>query len=187
MERRKALAYALTGAVLLVSGVLLAMTLVRSEQGTPTAVPLPVAAAADAPGVTVATEPTTTLATEVVTEVQVVEDQIVVPRPAAGASPGAVTAADGGDATGPSAAAPTAAAPAPAAVPTTSPAPAPAPTAAPTTTRPSTTTTTRPTTTTSSLPPGVPKDWPVGKPIPPMPAGCIDGQLEDNGVWNCQH
>ena len=22
---------------------------------------------------------------------------------------------------------------------------------------------------------------------PPMPAGCVDGQLEDNGVWNCQH
>ena len=22
---------------------------------------------------------------------------------------------------------------------------------------------------------------------PPMPPGCVDGQLEDNGVWNCQH
>lgn len=21
----------------------------------------------------------------------------------------------------------------------------------------------------------------------PMPPGCVDGQLEDNGVWNCQH
>ena len=23
--------------------------------------------------------------------------------------------------------------------------------------------------------------------IPPMPAGCVGGELEDNGVWNCQH
>ena len=39
----------------------------------------------------------------------------------------------------------------------------------------------------STLPAGVPKDWPAGVPIPPKPPGCVDGQLEDNGVWNCQH
>jgi hypothetical protein len=44
-----------------------------------------------------------------------------------------------------------------------------------------------PATTTTTLPPGVPKDWPADKPIPPMPDGCRDPQLEDNGVWNCQH
>ena len=44
-----------------------------------------------------------------------------------------------------------------------------------------------PATTTTTRPPGVPGDWPPDKPIPPMPAGCRDGQLEDNGVWNCQH
>jgi hypothetical protein len=32
----------------------------------------------------------------------------------------------------------------------------------------------------------VPRDWPKNKPIPPKPAGCVNGQLEDNGVWNCQ-
>jgi hypothetical protein len=33
----------------------------------------------------------------------------------------------------------------------------------------------------------VPADWPASKPIPPMPPGCKQGQLEDNGVWNCQN
>jgi hypothetical protein len=66
-----------------------------------------------------------------------------------------------------------------------------------TTVKPPTTTVKPPTTTTppttvaapsSTLPPGVriPADWPAGKPIPPIPAGCKSPQLEDNGVWNCQ-
>ncbi len=50
-----------------------------------------------------------------------------------------------------------------------------------------TTTTPAPAPTTTILPPGVPADWPAGKPIPPMPAGCQKPQLEDNGVWNCDH
>ena len=63
----------------------------------------------------------------------------------------------------------------------TAPVASPVPTAAPTTTVAprATTTTTRP--------PGVPKDWPADKPIPPMPPNCREPQLEDNGVWNCQH
>jgi hypothetical protein len=32
----------------------------------------------------------------------------------------------------------------------------------------------------------IPSDWPADKPIPPIPAGCGQPQLEDNGVWNCQ-
>lgn len=32
----------------------------------------------------------------------------------------------------------------------------------------------------------IPADWPKGKAIPPLPAGCQQPQLEDNGVWNCQ-
>ncbi len=44
-----------------------------------------------------------------------------------------------------------------------------------------------PTTTVAPRPPGVPADWPADKPIPPMPAGCRQPQLEDDGVWNCQH
>ena len=66
------------------------------------------------------------------------------------------------------------------------------PTVAPTT--PTTPRTTAPPATTapppppaSTLPAGVPKDWPSNKPIPPKPEGCVSGQLEDNGVWNCQH
>jgi hypothetical protein len=53
-----------------------------------------------------------------------------------------------------------------------------------TTTVRATTTTAKPTSTTTTIP-GVPKDWPVGKPIPPMPPGCQQPQLELNGVWNC--
>ena len=42
-------------------------------------------------------------------------------------------------------------------------------------------------TTTTTWPRGVPKDWPKDKPIPPMPPNCREPQLEDNGVWNCDH
>ncbi len=42
-------------------------------------------------------------------------------------------------------------------------------------------------TTTTTWPRGVPKDWPKDKPIPPMPPNCQQPQLEDNGVWNCDH
>jgi hypothetical protein len=43
--------------------------------------------------------------------------------------------------------------------------------------------------TNSTLPAGarIPADWPPGKPIPPIPAGCQQPVLEDNGVWNCDH
>ena len=66
-------------------------------------------------------------------------------------------------------------------------APAPAATAPPATSAPVTTAPAPATTTTTTRPSGVPRDWPAGKPIPPKPAGCVNGQLEDNGVWNCQH
>lgn len=59
---------------------------------------------------------------------------------------------------------------------------APATTAPPSTAAP---TTVKPVTSTTSRPRGVPADWPAGKPIPPMPPGCQDPQLELNGVWNC--
>ncbi len=67
---------------------------------------------------------------------------------------------------------------------------APVTTATPTTAKATTTTAKATTTTaapTSTLPAGVPRDWPAGKPIPPKPANCVKGQLEDNGVWNCEH
>jgi len=68
----------------------------------------------------------------------------------------------------------------------TTPATAPDAGETPPTTSGPTPTTTVPTTTTT-WPPGVPKDWPKDKPIPPMPANCRQPQLEDNGVWNCDH
>ena len=42
---------------------------------------------------------------------------------------------------------------------------------------------------TTTWPPGVelPSDWPAGKPYPPIPPGCRQPHLEDNGVWNCEH
>jgi hypothetical protein len=40
--------------------------------------------------------------------------------------------------------------------------------------------------TTTTRPSGVPNNWPANKPIPPKPVPCVNGQLEDNGVWNCQ-
>jgi hypothetical protein len=67
--------------------------------------------------------------------------------------------------------------------------PAPATTVAITspTTAPPVVTTTTAAAPTSTLPRGVPADWPAGKPIPPKPPNCVKGQLEDNGVWNCEH
>lgn len=64
---------------------------------------------------------------------------------------------------------------------------APAPTAPATTAPVAVPATTTPTPTTAAPPPGVPADWPANKPIPPMPANCQQPQLEDNGVWNCDH
>jgi len=93
----------------------------------------------------------------------------------------------------PTTATPTTAAPVttvrPAPVTTHATVPAPATTVAttpPTTVKPVVTTTTAPATT-STLPRGVPANWPAGKPIPPKPPNCVNGQLEDNGVWNCEH
>jgi hypothetical protein len=40
---------------------------------------------------------------------------------------------------------------------------------------------------TTVRPPGVPANWPASRPIPPMPPNCQKPQLEDNGVWNCDH
>jgi len=95
--------------------------------------------------------------------------------------------------TRPTTATPTTAAPVttvrPAPVTTHATVPAPATTVAttpPTTVKPVVTTTTAPATT-STLPRGVPANWPAGKPIPPKPPNCVNGQLEDNGVWNCEH
>ncbi|MEI7886156.1 MAG: hypothetical protein WCJ04_02095 [Actinomycetes bacterium] len=41
----------------------------------------------------------------------------------------------------------------------------------------------------STIPTGaeLPSDWPAGVPYPPIPSGCRQPHLEDNGVWNCEH
>jgi hypothetical protein len=83
---------------------------------------------------------------------------------------------------------PTSATPAPA------PAPAPGPAPAPAAPLPVTSGSATPpapaapvATTTTERPDGVPESWPEGQPIPPMPPDCQKPQLEDNGVWNCDH
>lgn len=193
MERRRALAVALAGTGLVISGALMAAALARQDDPRAAAI-LPSASVASptsgvAPGTTaLPVDP------EVVTVVSEVEDRVVVPRPAgapaaSAASPVVSNEAPAGGDVGSPAAAPSGPSPttagAGAPVTTTPTTRAPASTTT-TTARPATTTTTRPSTTTT-LPPGVPADWPPGKPIPPMPAGCKQPQLEDNGVWNCQH
>lgn len=102
------------------------------------------------------------------------------PPVTAGADPGvglaaAVPAAPAAPPAGPSS---TAVAPSTSSPPGSGPVPAPAPTPA-TTARPGWTATTRP--------PGVPADWPPDEPVPPMPPDCRKAQLEDDGVWNCDH
>ncbi len=62
-----------------------------------------------------------------------------------------------------------------------------APTAPPSQPRATTTAPASPATTTTTRPPGVPADWPADRPIPPIPPGCQKPQLEDDGVWNCDH
>ncbi|MGE0877746.1 MAG: hypothetical protein AB7L13_00715 [Acidimicrobiia bacterium] len=136
------------------------------------------------------------------------------PVPTAGASPAAPRATDpiqpprAGNTATPTDPAPTVnqtppAAPSttPQTSPPTSPTSPSATTAVTTTTRPATTTTKAPSTTTnaphtgavyyvSTLPNGysAPRSWPASKPLPPLPANCLKGaQLEDNGVWNCEH
>lgn len=171
MERRKALAVAASTALLASSGVIATFAAwTGGDDSTATAgtapVTVPLGARSNAPD-------TTPLDPVIVTERRDIYDQVVV---------AGTPQAAGGSAAPSAQAAPTATAPAPAAAavkPSAKPtASAATGTASATTTSPSPTTTTRP--------PGVPKDWPADRPIPPMPAGCRQPQLEDNGTWNCQ-
>ncbi len=157
MERRTALAAAAVGALLAASGVVAISTSLLDAGGDETS-------AFEGPSpTTLATTPSTAPGPVVVTETRDVFDTIVVPVADPVSSPAAPAPAAGSTPTKTSKAT---------SPPTTSP---PAPPA----TAPSTTSTTRP--------PGVPADWPADKPIPPVPAGCQKPQLEDNGVWNCDH
>jgi hypothetical protein len=159
MERRTALAAAAVGALLAASGVVAISTslLDPGGDGETSAFEGP------SPTTLATTTPPTAPGPVVVTETRDVFDTIVVPVADPVSSPVAPAPAAG----------PTASKTAKATAPPTTSAPSPP------TTVPSTTSTTRP--------PGVPADWPDDKPIPPMPAGCQKPQLEDNGVWNCDH
>jgi hypothetical protein len=197
VERRIALALAAAGASTLAAGVITAsavgvVPLLGFDGVRPhSQAAAPVASAHATPGA----EP------RIVTQLRDVYDDVVVgalDADSAGKRVNAVPAVNSGPAGG---ATPVANRPESAPVtasPVTTPAapPAPTPTTAgptPTTAGPpalapgATTTTTRAPTTTTTRPPGVPSDWPANKPIPPMPAGCQQPQLEDNGVWNCDH
>lgn len=157
--------------------------------------------AQSAPVEIVETSPTTTAANDVTISVDTTTT-LVGEQPATSINPDGTPMESSGVTNGggaaPIATTPRATTPgAPATTAGTTPATTPAATAAPTPSTAAPTTVTVPRTTTppvttaappaSTLPAGVPKDWPPGKPIPPKPAGCIDGQLEDNGVWNCQN
>ncbi|MEI7618520.1 MAG: hypothetical protein WCK14_07850 [Actinomycetota bacterium] len=47
------------------------------------------------------------------------------------------------------------------------------------------TTTTAPAPTTTVPQPVVPIDWPVDRPLPPLPEACAVPRLDLSGVWNC--
>ncbi len=172
MERRQAVWVSLVGAGLLVAVAVLAVALVRMNGSGLPDDPVDFDAAS-ATGVDV---PTTTTAPEPVTVVEDVYEFL----PSANPAPQPLAAGDGSPGTsdpipfiaGSAAASPSA--------PRT-----PAPPISPTV-EPVTTTTAAPVPVTTR-PPEVPEDWPAGKPLPPIPPGCREPHLEDNGVWNCQH
>lgn len=176
MERRKAIALAIGAALVVVSLGATAVSLGSSPSrgGSRAIAPMAESTSTLGPaGTAAATGPDT----------QYVDDYVTI----AGGAP--VGGAGAGAAAGPGAADSSTVSPAvePGPAPTAAP-PAPTPTTAtPTTTTATTPPTTRPPTTTTTRPSGVPSDWPADKPIPPKPVPCRDGQLEDNGVWNCQH
>ncbi len=172
MERRRALAVSVVAALMVTAMVLMGAALVQmSAEGTGTGSAAPSGLAGS----------TSTTATgspaEGVVEYQDVYESVP-------GSPASSTGADGsGRAGAPAPVGPTGVTAGPAEA---SPAPAPNP-VAPAAPRTTTTTAPAPATTSTTRPPGVPADWPADKPIPPMPAGCQKPQLEDNGVWNCDH
>ena len=94
--------------------------------------------------------------------------------------------------------APTSAEPAPTEPPpqaprTTAPRPTVPRTTVPRTTVPAPATSAAPTTTQPAAPANpyvgveLPSNWPSGVPLPPIPAGCLQPHLEDDGRWNCEH
>ena len=200
MERRKALALSAAAVAVVVSGTIAIAATSRSGflgfGGASQPSPAGGEAAATAPGATPVPQAEggvgqgTPSSPQVVTQYEDVVDRYVVragasPAPAVGAS--AVPSAPAADPSAPPPAdgqAPTTTAP-PVAT-TSAPTTPTTVTSAPTTTAPRSPTTTVATTATTR-PPGVPSDWPADKPIPPMPAGCRQPQLDDNGTWNCQH
>ena len=178
MERRKALAVATVGAALFISGTTAFAALSVSGGSEPGPPDSALAAATDAGLLAAAQTPAGTepIDPQVVT---VYEDETyLVASGRAGASEGGGGAGGAAGAAGAGGATPSAQASAGGGGGTATP-----PGAAPTPTNPPTT---QAPTTTTTRPSGVPRDWPADRPIPPKPPGCRDGQLEDNGVWNCQ-
>jgi hypothetical protein len=165
MERRKALALSAVAALLVTAMVVMSVALVQMSaqpNGTDSAMPTSLVA------------PSSTdqsASPEPAIEYQDVYDVSGPPVVPTNPTQSVAATSDQPEATGPG--------------PTSAPGPVPSNSVTPPA-RP-TTTTTPPSVTTSTLPPGVPADWPAGKPIPPMPPGCQKPQLEDNGVWNCDH
>jgi len=171
MERRRAIALAAAGSLIGAASVVAAATGLLHAPDAPVSAAGPIDTAAPPAAPDVVAGP---LDPVILTERRDVYDTVMVQTPtpspaAAGADPG--TALQGTAKSSP--------ATKPGGATTTTTTTNQSVLSSPTTTVPSTTTTTRP--------PGVPSDWPADKPIPPMPPGCQKPQLEDNGVWNCDH
>jgi len=172
MERKKALAVSAVAALLVVAMATMAVALVRmSTQTNGTAAAMP-------SGLVPPSSTSLSSPSEPAVEYQDVYDLGDPTADRTGPNEPVAVTSDQREQTGPAPSAP-------------EPSPAPVPAASDPVTPPVHPTTTTapppPKVTTSTLPPGVPADWPLGKPIPPMPPGCQKPQLEDNGVWNCDH
>lgn len=168
MERHKALAAAATVTVLTATGtVALAATGHSGLLGFGSPFGLQ-RASADSASATRPYNgaPPTTAATQVVTQLQDVYDRFVVTVPDPSASAPAAGPASG-DASNDAA---------PPDVATTTP----VTTEPPESNEP-------PPSTTSTARPQDDGEYQPSQPPPPVPPGCKDPQLEDNGVWNCQH
>jgi hypothetical protein len=165
MNRKLALAGSLSAAVAIVSGAVMVGALLSASPEEH-----------QSPDLSAASVETGSSSVTSLDPVVVYQDEYEYVATGGEATPVAAAPGTADEASGPAAAPQTVSAPTPAAG-----------SVAPVATSPPVTTAPAPATTTTTWPSGVPRDWPADKPIPPKPAGCRDGQLEDNGVWNCQH
>jgi hypothetical protein len=182
VERRKAMAYAATSALILSSGLVAGAavggfnvlgfggqfsSVIAGAEGT-----VPTTAAT-------ASEAATTPPPIYVTKYSIVDDYVVVTTATTAAPTTAAVAAAAAPAASPTTPATQAA---PTAYPSFDVVPSEEDPSSPDTTARSYT----PTTTNSGYPSGVPSSWPADQPVPPKPANCHDARLTLDGIWHCE-